>query len=99
VARWNLKSASLCILLCMFLLMLLIVVLPDVDLPDTAFRRDTAPLVAHTQATSAPAALSISIPVAFLTIAESFHVLHRELAFGHFAPPNFLPVLFRSIRR
>jgi hypothetical protein len=71
VARWNLKPSVLCILFCMFFLMLLIVVLPDVDLPDVdlpdaAFHRGTAPLVVHTQATAGPPAIAVASPEPFL---------------------------------
>jgi hypothetical protein len=99
VTRWNLNSSSLCILLCVFSVMLLIVVLPEVDLPDTAFQRGTAPIVVHTQATSGPPVLAVARPVAPLFTAESLPFLRDERAVGHFAPPNFLPIFHRSIRR
>ena len=82
----------------MFFLMLLIVVLPDVDLPDTAFHRGTAPLVIHTQATSGLPAIAVATPAPFLPIAESFHLPLGERAVAHSAAPNFLPILLRSIR-
>jgi hypothetical protein len=99
VAQWNLKPSDLCILLCMFVLMLLIVVLPDIDLPDTAFHRGTAPLVVHTRATSSPPAIAVASAVPFLITAESFHFPREERAAAHSAVSNFLPILFRSIRR
>jgi hypothetical protein len=83
----------------MFFLMLLIVVLPDVDLPDTAFHRGTAPIVVHTQATAGPPAATVPSPAALLFTAESFHVCREERAFADFAAPNFLPIFLRSIRR
>jgi hypothetical protein len=99
VARWNLKPSALCTLFCMFFLMLLIVVLPDVDLPDAAFHRGTAPLVVHTQATAGPAAIAVASPEPFLLPLQSLHFPHEERAAAHSAAPNFLPILFRSIRR
>jgi hypothetical protein len=99
MARWNLKSASLCILFCMFFLMLLVVVLPDVDLPDTAFHRGTAPIVVHAKATSAPPAPVVVSPIVFTFTTESDHLFREESAVAHFAAPNFLPIFFRSIRR
>ena len=53
--RWNISPAALVILGGVVVLMLLIVVLPDIDLPDTAFHRGTAPILVHARATSAPA--------------------------------------------
>ncbi len=99
MARWNLKSSSLCILLCMFFAMLLVVVLPDVDLPDTAFHRGTAPIVVHTQATSGPPAPAVTSLLVFLFTTKSAPFFREEMAVAHFADPNFLPIFFRSIRR
>jgi hypothetical protein len=81
----------------MFLLMLMIVVLPDVDLPDTAFHRGTAPIVVHSLATSVPLALAVAPPVAVVFTSESVP-FREERAFAHFAVPNFLPIFHRSIR-
>ena len=100
MARWKIKPSSLVILGSVIFVMLLIVVLPDVDLLDTAFQRGTAPIAVHAQGTSAPAAVSI-----FYT----FRFPHTDAAvFRHFrgiriiatdSPPNFLPILLRSLRR
>ena len=79
--------------------MLLIVVLPDVDLPDTAFHRGTAPIVVHTQATSGPPALAVAGPAAPFLTTESVPFLGEERVVAHFAAPNFLPIFHRSIRR
>jgi hypothetical protein len=83
----------------MFFLMLLIVVLPDVDLPDTAFHRGTAPLVVHTQATSGLSAIAVATPAPLLPIIATFHLPRGERTIAHSAAPNFLPILLRSIRR
>ena len=61
MSRWNLKASSLCILGCVVVLMLLIVVLPDVDLPDVAFHRENAPLLVHIHANAAPSAAAVAI--------------------------------------
>ena len=65
MSRWNIRPWARWILGSIFVLMLIIVILPDVDLPDTAFHRGTAPVVVHSQATAAPT----SVP-----IAVSFHI-------------------------
>jgi hypothetical protein len=83
----------------MLFLMLLIVILPDVDLPNAAFHRGTAPLVIHSQATAGPSALAVKGPVAPLFATESVPFLREERAVAHFAAPNFLPIFHRSIRR
>jgi hypothetical protein len=98
MSRWNVKAATLIILSCLTVIMLLIVVLPDVDLPDTAFHRGTAPIAVHTEARAVPAAVAI---------AAIFQLPHNEAArrpsyeFGLLkssAGPNFRPILLRSIR-
>ena len=60
MSQWNIKASTLFILSCVVFLMLLIVVLPDVDLPDTAFHRGTAPEVVHAKATAAPVAVIVA---------------------------------------
>ncbi len=56
--RWKIAPSSLIVLGCVVFVMLVIVVLPGVDLLDTAFQRGTAPIAVHAQATSPPAALT-----------------------------------------
>lgn len=80
--------------------MLLIVVLPDVDLLDTAFQRGTAPTAIHAQAMSAPAA--VNVPAAFqlpCNAAEACRHFRGLKNLAVFSAPNFLPILLRSIRR
>jgi hypothetical protein len=80
--------------------MLLIVVLPDVDLLDTAFQRGTAPIAVHAQATTAPAAFNV--PATFLLpykSPESFGHFRELRNLAVFSAPNFIPILLRSIRR
>jgi hypothetical protein len=97
--RWTIKRSSLFILASVIFIMLVIVVLPFVDLLDTAFHRGTAPIAVHAQATSAPTALS-TIP--------AFQQVHTDQAPGHLqqpfasvltSDPNFLPILLHSLRR
>lgn len=98
MSQWNVKASTLFILGGLIFIMLLIVVLPDVDLPDTAFHRGTAPLVVHAQANAAPAAA---------TVAALFHPPLADRALWRSPEPrglsadldpNFRPILLRSIR-
>ena len=54
VGKWNLAPVVSFLLLSILLLIGLIQVLPQVDLPDTAFHEDTAPAVMKFRVTSAP---------------------------------------------
>jgi hypothetical protein len=100
MAQWKLKPAALIVLGSVIFIMLLIVVLPDVDLLDTAFQRGTAPITIHTQATSAPA--SVSVAAIFQTsrhAGESFRHFPELRNLAVYSAPNFLPILLRSLRR
>jgi hypothetical protein len=100
MARWRIKPSSLIVLGSVIFVMLLIVVLPDVDLLDTAFQRGTAPISIHAQATSPPGA--VNAPAALQlpsSAAEAFHRFHGLNSSAVLSGPNFLPILLRSIRR
>jgi len=98
--RWRIGPSSLIILGCVVCVMLVIVVLPDVDLLDTAFQRGTAPIRVHAQATSAPSAVNVHIvfrvPLDRLEACRHFRGL-KNLAV--YSSPNFLPILLGSLRR
>jgi hypothetical protein len=79
--------------------MLLIVVLPDVDLPDTAFHRGTAPVVVHALATSAPAAATVATLFRFPDSDETFSPFYDWGTIAVNTEPNFRPILLRTIRR
>jgi hypothetical protein len=96
--RWNVKTSTLIILSCVTVIMLLIVVLPDVDLPDTAFHRGTAPIAVHAEARAVPAAVAIA-GIFQLPPNEAAQRPHYESGLlNDSADPNFRPILLRSIR-
>ncbi len=65
VSKWNINSWSVAILVGMMVLFVLILVLPQVDLLDTAFHRDSAPTAIKARSTSAPvfAVVKAALPV------------------------------------
>ena len=98
--RWNISSAALIVLSFMVVLMLLIVVLPDdVDLPDTAFHRGTAPILVHSQATSAPAMVTVATAVPVAEGPEAYGPFYEPGELAQSPPSNSRPIFFRSIRR
>ena len=99
MSQWNVKASTLFILAGMVFLMLLIVVLPDVDLPDAAFHRGTAPVVLHAQATAAPAVVMVTAVLHFPNFAEAYRPFYQPGALAHNPAANSLPILLRSIRR
>lgn len=98
MSRWTVKSPALFILGCFAFLIVLILILPDVDLPDTAFHSGTAPVAVHAKATAAPVAIVIA-PVPISTSAEASRSFHKERRLAVYSSPNFLPILLHSIRR
>ena len=100
MSDWRISPASVFLLAGLIVLMLLIVLIPDdVDLPDAAFHRGTAPLAVHALATSAPLtiiiATALSVPSAPEVLVRSFLHWDPEL----YPVPNFRPILLRTIRR
>ena len=99
MSRWNVNASTLFILSIVVLFMLVIVVHPDVDLPDTAFHRGTAPLVVHAQATTAPPVVVVATLFQLPHAVEFWHVDREFEAVATTLDPNFRPILLRSIRR
>ena len=98
MSNWNIKTPTLIILGGLIFLMLLILVLPDVDLPDTAFHRGTAPVVVHAQVTSAPPAVIVAVLTPIHSFAPHLWGMYRSVAFSDALDPNFRPILLQSIR-
>ena len=55
VSKWNAKPLTVLVLSGLLVIIFLILVLPQVDLLDTAFHRDSSPVALKAQFTSAPA--------------------------------------------
>jgi len=66
VSHWTIKRGPVVLLCCALVVILLVLILPQVDLLDTAFHLGTAPIVIHSQ--------SIAPPI--------FHILLLSLAFS-----------------
>ena len=99
MTEWNISLASRFLLGGLLVLMLLVVVLPDdVDLPDAAFHRGTAPVAVHTQATSAPPAIAIAAALPSPSPNETLSH-YRQWDPELYPAPNFRPILLSTIRR
>jgi hypothetical protein len=99
MSRWNINAPTLLILSIVVCFMLAIVVLPDVDLPDTAFHRGTAPLLVHAQATTAPVVVAVAALFRFPCLVHFWHPERDWELVASTLDPNFRPILLRSIRR
>jgi hypothetical protein len=99
MSQWKVKAPALFVLSGLVFIMLLIVVLPDVDLPDTAFHQGTAPLLVHARANAAPVVVAVAPVLHYPEFAQSWYLdRDREVFYGNL-DPNFRPILLRSIRR
>jgi hypothetical protein len=100
ITGWNISPASRFLLGGLIVLMLLVVVLPDdVDLPDAAFHRGTAPVVVHARATSGPSWIVIAGAVQPPSPTETLSRSYRQWDAELYPVPNFRPILLRTIRR
>jgi hypothetical protein len=99
MSRWKVKSSTLVILSCLAFLMVLILVLPDVDLPDTAFHRGTSPVSVNSQATAPPAAITIAAVRQLPDTVEAYRPQYQAGDLAADPDPNSRPILLRSIRR
>lgn len=94
----KISSFAWTVLLATFAVMLLIVVLPDVDLLDTAFHGNTSPLVIHARGTSAP---SGAVSVSLFHLASVFKGggnFHRHADFTGRATHSFITDLTHCLR-
>jgi len=99
MSQWKVTAPALLVLSIVVFFMLVIVVLPEVDLPDTAFHQDTAPLVVHTRAVTAPPIIAVAALFQFPRIIQFWHPERDLQLVATHQDPNFRPILLRSIRR
>lgn len=98
MGRWTIKPSSLFVLVSLLFLIVLILVLPEVDLPDTAFHGGTAPVDVHARVNSAPALLSVDTAVQLsFSVQNTAHRREHSPVFAH-ATSSYLPLLHRSLR-
>lgn len=98
MSQWKVNSSKVFILVSLIFIMLLIVVLPDVDLDDMAFRPGTAPLALHVKVTSAPSSIAVTGLFPFL-VPKAASALHVPEILSATLDPNFRPILLHSLRR
>jgi hypothetical protein len=99
VSKWTLKPFSLMVLAGELFLIALILVLPQVDLPDVAFGRDTSPIALNARANSAPAPLAASTgaQLRFASVGVAGATLPHLLPTAHFSAKQ-TRVLLSSLR-
>jgi hypothetical protein len=96
--RWTIKPLYVFVLVSLLFLVALILILPQVDLPDTAFNRGTAPVDVHVQNTSAPGLVGVGLLVSFNFPAQVTSSRHEHYVRSGHATSSSLPLLHRSLR-
>jgi hypothetical protein len=99
MSRWKVKAPALLVLSMVVFFMLVIVVLPEVDLPATAFHEGTAPLALHARARAVPPIIAVAALFQFPPIIHFWHPVQDVQLVATSQDPNFRPILLRSIRR
>jgi hypothetical protein len=98
MGRWTIKPSVRATLLGMLILVFLILVLPDVDLPDAAFHGGTAPVMLHARAVTPPSLLTVT---GFAQITSPARI-SANLSTGSISPTplsiDSIPILYRSLR-
>jgi hypothetical protein len=99
MGRWTIPPSRLFVLVNLLSLIVLILVLPQVDLPDTAFHAGTAPGDVHSRVTSAFGLSSVgtAVPINFAASQAASCRREHSSVFAH-ATSSFLPLLHRSLR-
>jgi hypothetical protein len=96
--NWTIRPGGLFILLGLLSVILLILVLPQVDLLDTAFQRDSAPTTIHSQATAARIILTANVAANSLASVQQWEAHPQRAIPSGSAVANFRPILLCSIR-
>lgn len=99
IPRWRVGALSAFLLIGLIILILYIVWLPDVDIPDAAFHRGTAPLSLRALGTSVPLILVVAVLNLLIVLRELFARIDFPLAYELSLTPNSRPILLRTIRR
>jgi hypothetical protein len=98
MTRWTLTPLRLSLLLGILCVVVLVLVLPQVDLLDTAFHRETAPGTIHARGTSAPSQLAGTTPAPrFAAALQNPGQADEFLAFTPI-PSSYIPILHCSLR-
>ena len=97
VAKWNVSPAISFLLLALLLVIGLIQVLPQVDLPDTAFHEDTAPVVTKLRAVAAPILSSVIVRLDLQPSMATRSEVRERYVRPSLASGNMVPILLCSL--
>ncbi|MGA8150016.1 MAG: hypothetical protein WB952_03645 [Terriglobales bacterium] len=97
MASWKISRASLLLLAGVLTVIVLVLVLPQIDLPATAFHRGTAPVVEHARASSSPGLLTVRILTPVMFSREAAESALERSSLSH-STLQSLPILHKSLR-
>lgn len=98
-SNWNASPVRLFLLGGLLALMLLILVLPDdVDLPDAAFHRGTAPVLVHSTGLSAPLLVAYATASSAPLLNFALHWNGGDTGLQIHPVSSALPIVYRNLR-
>ena len=92
------NPSTLAIVACLLFGVLVILALPNFELPDTAFHRGTTPVVMPAHATPGLATLTIATTVRLAQKMGSSRVISGPKVLADASSPNFLHILLQTLR-
>lgn len=94
---WRISRSSLFVLYIVLVVITLVLILPQVDLLDTAFHLGTAPIVVHSQFTAKSFSRTIKMLVSFSSYAIAIAFLSLQQFLDN-PFPEAIPLLSRTLR-
>jgi hypothetical protein len=98
MGRWTIKPSVLVALLGVLGMVLLVLVLPDVDLPDAAFHGGSAPVIVHSRSVTAPGLLTVAAIIDFDFSAYTLAQRWTDTTLSARSSVDSLPILHRALR-
>jgi hypothetical protein len=98
MGRWTIKPSVIAALLGVLCVVLMVLVLPDVDLPDAAFHGGSAPAVVHARSVSPPGFLTVAALIPFSFSARPLGHRWAESGLSAHSSVDSIPILHRALR-
>ena len=98
MGRWRIKPSVLVALLGVLSMVLLVLVLPDFDLPDAAFHGGSAPVVVHSRSVTAPGFVTVAAIILFDVSTYTLGQRWADTTTSARSSVDSLPILHRALR-
>jgi len=96
--RWTIRPSVVAALLGVLCVVLLVLVLPEVDLPDVAFHGGSAPAVVHARSVSPQGMVTVAALIPFSFSAHPLGHRWAESALSDHSSVDSIPILHHALR-